>query len=258
MQKSKMLPDRPLWQTQARTHKEARKIDGLGLEPAGPWQNQMRGIDALGLEPGFWQNRISPRRSPGRTGVTQPESEEKHGETIAMLKQEQKKMLADDDKDDDDIAWMPHDDDLFYAHQESMPKPRQKAMPKQNANGKWEPQVKNANGKWEVKKCGVGPDEDVEKRLRESLVEKQLGDVEDRISGWKMWKVGTAEGLKREWVEQKTECLKREKRRLEHKEQQLLEHNRQQLDVAASSSSSSSWMMAVALGSSSIQKPVTK
>jgi hypothetical protein len=253
MQKSKMLPDRPLWQTQARTHKEARKIDALGLEPAGPWQNQMRGIDALGLEPGFWQNRISPRRSPGRTGVTQPESEEKHGETIAMLKQEQKKMLADDDKDDDDIAWMPHDDDLFYAHQESMPKPRQKAMPKQNANGKWEPQVKNANGKWEVKKCGVGPDEDVEKRLRESLVEKILEDVEDRI-----YFLQHAEGLKREWVEQKTEGLKREKRRLEHKKQQLLEHNRQQLDVAASSSSSSSWMMAVALGSSSIQKPVTK
>jgi len=74
--------------------------------------------------------------------------------------------------------------------------------------------------------------------LRESLVEKQLGDVEDRI-----YLLQKAEGLKREWVEQKTEGLKREERRLEHKEQQLLEHNRQQLDVAASSSSSSSWMM---------------
>jgi hypothetical protein len=205
MQKSKMPPDRALWQMQASTFKESRRIAALGIEPVGPWQNQ-----------------ISPRRSPGRTWVTQPESEEKQGETIAMLKQEQKKMLADDDKDDDDLVWSLR---TGWAQQKSMPKPRQKSMPKQNANQHLE----------EVKKqlLEVGKDE----------VEKQLGDVEDRISGWKMWKVGTAEGLKREWVEQQTECLKREKRRLEHKEQQLLEHNRQQLDVAASSSSSSSWMM---------------
>jgi hypothetical protein len=172
MQKSKMPPDRALWQMQASTFKESRRIAALGIEPVGPWQNQ-----------------ISPRRSPGRTWVTQPESEEKQGETIAMLKQEQKKMLADDDKDDDDLVWSLR---TGWAQQKSMPKPRQKSMPKQNANQHLE----------EVKKqlLEVGKDE----------VEKQLGDVEDRISGWKMWKVGTAEGLKREWVEQKTECLKRE------------------------------------------------
>ena len=109
---------------------------------------------------------------------------------------------------------------------------RQKSRPKQKANKHLE---------------------EVNKQLEEvgkDAVEKQLGDVEDRI-----YFLPKAKGPKRRLAEQKTEGLKREKRRLECKKQQLLEHNRQQLDVAASSSSSSSW---AALRSSAIQKPVTK
>jgi hypothetical protein len=57
MQKSKMPTDQALLQTKKKTKitvKESRQMDAPGIEPVGPWQNQ-----------------ISPRRSPSRTRVTQ-------------------------------------------------------------------------------------------------------------------------------------------------------------------------------------------
>ena len=57
MQKSGMPPDQALLQIKKKnkmSFKESRQMDAPGIEPVGPWQNQ-----------------ISPRRSPGRTWVTQ-------------------------------------------------------------------------------------------------------------------------------------------------------------------------------------------
>ena len=83
MQKSKMPPDRARRQKQAARTWISSRIDALGIEPVGPWQNQ---IDPRSL------------RSPGETWMKHDVSEEKQGETIAMLKQEQKKLLEKKEK----------------------------------------------------------------------------------------------------------------------------------------------------------------
>ena len=78
-----MPPDRALRQKQAARTWISSRIDALGIEPVGPWQNQ---IDPRSL------------RSPGETWMKHDASEEKQGETIAMLKQEQKKLLEKKEK----------------------------------------------------------------------------------------------------------------------------------------------------------------